>query len=222
MQGKAHTPRHTPLLSHTLIFSVITSEGGSRDGSHPVQSDNERCPSIESGPQRPQSLGGRYRVTQLRRPAQVVVVDHLSLRIDLAGGRARRDSRIGGCAEAVFDSWRHGARCNGCGCGRGGCTLASGEAVGLAWCAPSCAAPAQEAREMLSLCGCSRTAPCRAMQLYSLFGIKLLVGIGVGSCEGGLLEVLSGAAAPSTLAARIPQRWLCPRSACAVHVCRCT
>ena len=79
-------------------------------------------------------------------------MDHLSLRIDLAGGRARRDSRIGGCAEAVFDSWRHGARCNGCGCGRGGCTLASGAASGLAWRAASCAAPAQDsARNVESL-----------------------------------------------------------------------
>jgi hypothetical protein len=66
-----------------------------------------------------------------------------------------------------------------------------------------------EPRDLLSLGGCSRKGQHSAGAADSLVGFHLMVGNGVGSCDGGLLGVLSDDAAVSSIAARMAQRLMC-------------
>ena len=66
-----------------------------------------------------------------------------------------------------------------------------------------------EPRDLLSLGGCSRKGQHSAGAADSLVGFHLIVGNGVGSCDGGRLGVLSDDAAVSSIAARMAQRLMC-------------
>ena len=94
-------------------------------------------------------------------------------------------------------------------CGHRGWTVPSGGAVALMFERLPVLHQRMEPHDLLSLGGCSRKGQHSAGAADSLVGFHLMVGNGVGSCDGGLLGVLSDDAAVSSIAARMAQRLMC-------------
>ena len=103
--------------------------------------------------------------------------------------------------------YHDGVRCSWTTCARGWRGLVGGLSVALGCRAPSSAAAAlvhvRLAESMHADAECSGADT----QLCHLFSFRLW-SAGLGSCEGELLDALSGAAAVGSIAARIAQCWL--------------